>query len=384
MSLCLLRSKKSYLMSRIIFFVSSMHGGGAERVAALLCNRWVQSGYNVTLVATYSGRGKCVYPLDERVNLVYLADIVRTTRKTPWAMARRLWALRRLVRDTRADVVLSFLTHVNIAVLIATRGLGVPTIVSERIYPPAMPLHVIWQILRRITYPWARRVVMQTQSGLEWLQRAMPGSRGIVIANPYTFPLPESEPRVEPGSILPAERFLLLAVGRLDKQKGFDLLIDAFSKLFDSFVDWDLIILGEGPERQTLEAQIASEKLDKRVILPGRVGNVGDWYGRADLYAMSSRFEGFPNTLLEAMTHGLPAVSFDCLTGPAELIRDGVNGYLVQPRDGSTGLVERLATLMEEPARRAAFVANAIDVRQRYSLETVGKVWDKALGLKSR
>lgn len=368
-------------MSHIIFFVSSMHGGGAERVAALLCNRWAERGHNVTLVVTYSGRGKCVYPLDARVKLVYLADIVGTTRKTPWIMLRRFWALRRLVRDMRVDVVVSFMAQVNIAVLLATRGLGVPIIVSERIYLPAMPLHLIWKILRHITYPWAAKVVMQTQDGLEWLQRAVPASRGIVIANPCVFPLPDNDPKVEPDAIVPAQRCLLLAAGRLEKQKGFDLLIDAFSSLADACADWDLVILGEGAERQALEAQIASKKLNERVLLPGRVGNAGDWYQRADLYAMSSRFEGFPNTLLEALAYGLPAVSFDCLTGPADLIRDGVDGYLVQPQDGPAGLAARLAALMQDPARCAAFAANASDVKQRYSFAAVGKAWDQALSL---
>ena len=271
------------------------------------------------------------------------------------------------------------MTTVNIAVLLATCGLGVPIIVSERNYPPAMPLHLIWKILGRVTYLWAAKVVMQTQDGLEWLQRAVPASRGIVIANPCVFPLPDSDPKVEPDAILPAQRFLLLAAGRLEHQKGFDLLVDAFSRLSGTCVDWDLVILGEGAERQALEAQIASKKLNERVLLPGRVGNVGDWYRRADLYALSSRFEGFPNTLLEALAHGLSAVSFDCLTGPADLIRDGVDGYLVQPENGSTGLAERLATLMQDPARRAAFAANASDVKQRYSFATVGKAWDEVL-----
>lgn len=368
-------------MSHLIFFVSSMHGGGAERVAALLCNRWAERGHNVTLVVTYSGRGQSVYPLDKRVQLVYLADIVGTTHKNLWIMIRRFWALRRFVRDTRADVALSFMTQVNIAVLLATRGLGVPIIVSERIYPPAMPLPVIWKILRRITYLWAAKVVMQTQAGLQWLQRAAPGSRGVIIANPCVCPLPESKPKIEPDNVLPAQRCLLLAAGRLEKQKGFDLLIDAFSSLADVCADWDLVILGEGAERQALEAQIASKRLNQRVLLPGRVGNLGDWYQRADLYAMSSRFEGFPNTLLEALAYGLPAVSFDCLTGPADLIRAGVDGYLAQPQAGPAGLAARLIALMQDPARRAAFAANASDVKQRYSLATVGKAWDEALSL---
>ncbi|MBD3756373.1 MAG: glycosyltransferase, partial [Gammaproteobacteria bacterium] len=113
-------------MTRILFFVSSMQGGGAERVAAILCNRWVENGHEVTLVPTFSERGTCIYPLDKRVRLIFLADRVSTTRKTAWTMARRLWAMRRLVSETGAEVVLSFLPHVNVATLLATRGLGVP------------------------------------------------------------------------------------------------------------------------------------------------------------------------------------------------------------------------------------------------------------------
>ena len=109
---------------------------------------------------------------------------------------------------------------------------------------------------------------------------------------------------------------MLLSVGRLTKQKGFDQLISHFATLARSHANWDLIILGEGEERTALEAQIADADLTQRIKLPGRVNNVSEWYADADLFVMSSRFEGSPNVLLEAMAHGVPAVSFDCPTGP--------------------------------------------------------------------
>jgi len=366
-------------MKKILFFVSSMQGGGAERVAALLCNHWARKGHEVLVVPTFSGRGGCFYPLDESVRLEYLADRVGTTRKTPWTMARRLLAMRAMVQEFQPDVVVSFFPHVNVAALLATRGLGVPVVVSERIYPPLMAIGPIWPILRRWVYPWASMVVMQTQRGLAWLQQESPTSRGYVVPNPCLYPLPEGEPRVEPGSVVCEDRRILLGVGRLVAQKDFSQLINAFASLSERFPEWDLVILGEGQERVSLKKQVAAQGLVGRVHLPGRVGNLGAWYSRADLYAMSSRFEGFPNTLMEAMAHGVPAVSFDCNTGPADLIEDGVNGYLVPPPAGSVGLADKLAELMADDVTRDAMGKRAAIVRERYSIEQVAVQWERVL-----
>lgn len=363
-------------MSRIVFFVSSMQGGGAERVASLLCNRWVQRGHAVLLVPTFSSRGDCNYKLDSQVRLVYLADRVGRTRRTPWSLVRRLWAMRAMVREFRADAVLSFLTNVNVATILATRGLGMPVVVAERSYPPAMELGLLWSWLRRLTYPWASSVVMQTKSGLAWLTHASPRSLGAVIPNPCEFPLPPGEPRLDPETVLSAGRRVLLAVGRLAEEKGLGRLIQAFEILASRFPAWDLVIVGEGAELAVLKVQCEAAGLAARVHLPGRAGNIGDWYARADLYVMSSRFEGFPNTLMEAMAYGLPAVSFDCDTGPAELIEDGVSGYLVPPAAGAPGLAERLAVLMGNDDRRRNMGEQASKIRQRYSMEQVDAEWD--------
>lgn len=358
-----------------------MQGGGAERVAALLCNHWAGQGHEVLLVPTFSGGGTCLYPLDQRIRLVYLADRAGTTRKTPWSMARRLLVMRRMAQEFKPDAIVSFLTHVNVAALMATWGLGVRVVVSERIHPPAMALGRILPWLRRWTYPWASAVVMQTQQGLRWLQEASPRSRGVVVPNPCLLPLPEGEPRIPPEAVVAEGRRILLAVGRLAEQKSFDRLIEAYARVSQRFPDWDLVILGEGGERSSLEAQALAAGLSRCVHLPGRVGNMADWYRRAGLFVLSSRFEGFPNGLMEAMAHGVPAVSFDCDAGPADLIEEGVNGYLVPPEEGAAGLEARLGALMGDDAGRAAMGERAIGVRQRYSLERVGAEWDRVLGL---
>lgn len=366
-------------MKRILFLVSSMEGGGAERVAALLCNHWVMKGHSVTLMPTFSGRGECIYPLDDRVVLDFLADRVGSRKRSSLNKIRRMVTLRQTIQELSPDVVVSFLPPVNVAALLAVIGLRTRVIVSERIYPPLMSSGWLLSFLRRVTYPSADVVVMQTRRGISWLNKMIPTAAGAVIPNPAVYPLSSGKPEIEPNSVLPSSRLVLLAVGRLDMQKGFDILLSAFSKLTHQFPEWDLVILGEGSQREQLERQVHKLGLDAQVHLPGRVGNLADWYQRADLYVMSSRFEGFPNTLIEAMAYGLPAVSFGCKTGPEDIIRDGIDGVLVFPEANPDSLSRALAEVMKDPGRLERMGWKSVEVRERFSMPRISALWDEVL-----
>ena len=367
--------------SRILFLVSSMEGGGAERVAALLSNHWAERGYDVTLMPTFSGRGECVYPLHKKVKLDYLADRVPSTSKSPANKLRRLFVLRRAIRELNPNVIVSFLPHVNVAAIIAATGLQIRIIAAERTYPPAMPLSPVLERVRAMAYPRAAAVVMQTEQGFHWLSSTCAKAKGRVIPNPVVYPLPIGESMVQPEHFIEPGRKILLAVGRLGEEKGFEGLIRAFSEVYIRHPDWDLVILGEGMERQRLEAQRYALNLGDRVQMPGRVGNLADWYNRADLYVLSSRFEGFPNTLAEAMAHGLPAISFDCDTGPRDIIRHDVDGFLVSPDTEARGLAQALSALMANPVKRKCMAEAATAVRERFSMSHVSRLWDEVLGL---
>ena len=355
-----------------------MGAGGAERVAANLANSWADSGADVTLLVTYSGRGACAYALNGGVRLRFLADEVPYHGRSLVANLCRFFALRRIINSSGPSTAVSFLTNVNIAVLLASSGLKrMRVIVSERVYPPAVPLGLIWGGVRRLVYPFAHCVVMQTSEGLDWLSREIPKARGAIIPNPIPYPLPAAEPTLLPEDWISPHRKLLLAVGRLSQEKGFDCLLEAFAELAPENPEWDLVILGEGPLRDQLENQAQALRAAHRVHLPGRVGNVGDWYARADLYVMSSHFEGFPNTLGEAMAHRCAAISFDCDTGPRDLIRHGENGLLVKPAGDAQALASALRQLMQGSTQRAEMAAKATEVRQQYSTDNILKLWDK-------
>lgn len=361
---------------KVLFMVSSMSSGGAERVAANLANAWALGGKHVTLLVTYSGRGDCFYPLLPAVDLRYLADETSISKRRGLAYASRFLALRRLISEESPDVVVSFLTNVNVAVLLATRGLQLPVIVCERTYPPQFPLNGLWVRLRRWTYPLASRVAMLTSEGLDWLKREIPRARGVVMPNPVPYPLLVNTPELLPAAWVADDRRLLLAVGRMSEEKGFSNLIEAFATLAGQHPQWDMVILGDGPLRASLLQQIQTKGLSGRVLMPGRAGNVGAWYERADLYVMSSRVEGFPNTLGEAMAHGCAAVSFDCDTGPRDLIRHDVDGLLVPPGDVAA-LAQSLRRLMQDDVLREQMAVRALEVRNRYSMKRVLGLWDE-------
>ncbi len=358
-----------------------MHGGGAERVAALLCNHWADFGLEVILIPTFSGRGTCVYKLNHGVRIDFLADRVELGGIPFLRKIRRLLTLRKAILEYDPDVIVSFLTDVNVATLLASVFLRVPVVVSERIYPPSLPLGSLLNMLRRIIYPRAKAVVMQTGKGLDWLSANCPGSNGCVIPNPVVFPIPVTEPNVDPRSLLKPERRLIIAVGRLEKQKGFDILINAYARLSQDFIDWDLVVLGDGSEHDRLKEQICRKGVSSRISLPGRVGNIADWYARADFFVMSSRFEGFPNVLVEAMAYGLPAVSFDCDTGPEDIIENEKNGILVSFEDGTKGLSEAMAEMMRDEAKRNRMSKSSTMVRSKFSMKSVGSQWNQVLGL---
>jgi GalNAc-alpha-(1->4)-GalNAc-alpha-(1->3)-diNAcBac-PP-undecaprenol alpha-1,4-N-acetyl-D-galactosaminyltransferase len=362
---------------KIVFVVNSMHTGGAERIAATLVNAWARRGHDVTLVLTYSGRGECHFEMNPNVRMTYLADHVPTGAGRLGSYVRRFRALRKLLVDSKPDVVYSFLTDVNVAVLLASRRMTMPVVVSERTFPPAHRIGDIWKLLRRWTYPSAACVVMQTADGLDWLKREIPRAKGFVVPNPVALPLPVREPVVPVGGFRREGQKLIVAVGRVDAGKQFDVLIRAFSIAAAVCPEWDLAILGNGPEREALLRQVSADaSIAARVHLPGRVGNVGDWYRQADLFAMTSRYEGFPNVLLEAMGHGCAAVSFDCDTGPRDVIRHGVNGRLVPPSDGAEGFAQALLRYMQDDDERRRAATQAADVLNRFSLERVLALWD--------
>lgn len=355
--------------------MGALSSGGAQRVATSLANYWADQGHNVSLICTYSGRGENVFWLDSRVRLLFLADLAETAPPFLFGKLRRAYALRRLIVNFPSARIISFLTHVNVLAIFALWKLPNPLIVSERIYPPRMPTPKYLRKMRQWLYSHADLVVMQTVAGQRWLSGEIPKANGAVITNPVVIPLPSGTPVVRPERIVKANDKLVLAAGRLVVQKGFDRLITAFGKLSIDYPGWHLVIAGEGELRDQLESQINALGIAEYVHLPGDIGNMADWYERADIFVLSSRFEGFPNALLEAMVYGCACISYACQTGPDEIISNGTTGVLVNDADDGEKLADALRHLMLDDRLRSQLGEAARKVTARYKIECIAAQW---------
>ena len=290
---------------------------------------------------------------------------------------QRVFVLRRVLREIRPDIALGMMTTANVLLALAALGLSsLCTIGAEHNHPPKHRVGFIWETLRCFTYGLLNAVTALTSETEDWIKHHTNVKRVLVIPNAVPWPLPRQSPRLEPASVGVLGRQRLLAVGRLDRQKGFDWLIVAFAALARSHPQWELVILGEGLLRPSLQTQVDAEDLQQRIFFPGQVGNIGEWYESADLYVMSSRFEGFPNTLAEALAYGLPAVSFDCDTGPRDIVRHEIDGLLVSPGDVAA-MTAALDRLMQDADLRYRFAQRAVDARERFSMEKVVAMWEK-------
>ena len=361
---------------KLLFFIHSLHSGGAERVTANLANYWAEKGWQITVV-TLTSTAQDFYQLHPAVQRIAL-NVAGESDHAFAAISNnlcRVLALRRVLQKVQPDVALAMMSTANMLLALAAIGLkGMITIGSERIYPPRIPLGRAWEFLRSYLYGHLQAMVALSSESAAWLAQHTRARHIPVIPNAVTWPLPLQQPKL-PVPERAAGQYTLLAVGRLADQKGFDLLIPAFQHIAADFPSWHLRILGDGFDRAKLQAQITSLGMESRISLPGRAGNVGQWYEAADMYVMSSRFEGFPNTLVEAMAHGLPAVSFDCDTGPRDIIRHEVDGLLVSAGD-SQALEQALRRLMADENLRKQFANRAIEVRERFSMERIAGKWE--------
>ncbi len=360
----------------IVLVIATLGAGGAERVMTLLAGEWARRDNQVTLI-TFAAVSDDFYPLSDKVKRIGL-NVLRPSRGPLDAIRnnfRRLALLRSTIIAARPNVIISFMDATNVLVLMATVGLQVPVIVSERIDPRYYPIAGGWSWLRRKVYLKAAAVVVQTMSVAEWAREFVQAERVHVIPNPVTPVELQITNYNLPAETIPRSPFVM-AIGRLDPQKGFDLLLRAFTDLPEGFSSYSLLILGEGPDRLALERLATELGIIDRVVMPGRIKNVGSILAHANCFVMSSRFEGFPNALLEAMAVGLPVVSYSCPSGPSDIITHELNGLLVEP-ENIKGLSDAMARVLGSGELRRRLGDAARIEMSKFSLEQVTNRWEQ-------
>ncbi|GJL80333.1 MAG: amylovoran biosynthesis protein AmsD [Nitrospinaceae bacterium] len=357
---------------RLTLVIYSLSAGGAERVLSILANYWAKKGWQITLLTMDDGK-KLFYELHPAITHRPLA-VEGKSSNLFWGLVnnlKRIWVIRKALKASAPQIVISFMKRTNVLVFFATLNFKPPLFVCEHSDPHYSRTSGIWDLLRNLTYLGATRLIVLTQTARSYFSSAIQ-RHTIVIPNPV---LPPENNDWTNGK---RDFKTLLAMGRLNKVKGFDLLLKAFAKIAPKHPDWSLVIWGEGPQRASLEKLRDELGLKTRVKFPGTTKQPGEKMRESDIFVLSSRSEAFPMALLEAMARGLPAISFDCPSGPREIIRDGLDGILVPPEDVDA-FAHTLDRLMSDENERNRLSLRALEVNERFQLEKVMGMWEDIL-----
>ena len=361
---------------RLTIVIHSLTGGGSEHAAAIMASHWADAGRDVTLITLDSVQNDQIVfsPNVERIGLGVMSEssgIWSAIKANRW----RIQLLRAALLKSAPDRVISLTDRTNVLTLLAARGTGLQIIVSERVDIRHHRIGRIWEWLRKRTYPDAYSIVVQTDS----IQTAMKS----IVRNAKIQVIPNAiASRTSLSTFqkldLVEGRNWFVAVGRLAHQKGFDRLIEAFAQAAEHCSAWNLLIVGDGPEKSRLQKTTQDLGLKDRVLFPGWIESPWPAIPKSSIAVLPSRYEGFPNALLEAMSYGLAPIAFDCESGPSEIITHNKNGLLI-PQDDVVALSAAMQSLANDETARTRLATAALSVNARFSPERIFALWESVL-----
>lgn len=367
-------------MKHLLFVTLSLTKGGAERVISNMCNDFFIEKGKVTIISLMKAEPE--YALDERIRFITLDEREQDYRKSmPVRFLTRRGRCKRLLRSLYQEVgvpdcVISFLPEPNMILCSLKKCLRAPLIISVRNDPRVEYASKVKYAMMCLLYPRSDGYVFQTEQAKDYFgfsQHII--KQSVIIPNPLAKEFVEASKDAETAESRETENhceartsevkdhektYRVLAVGRLEKQKNYPLMLEAFADFHEKYPNSSLTIYGEGAERKELEAWICERGLEKCICLPGISDHIRECMEQADLFLMSSVYEGMPNALMEAMAMGLPVISTDCpCGGPAYLIENGRNGFLVPLGDGAKECFAEMMGRLYEDAELAETIAEA-------------------------
>lgn len=383
---------------KVRFLLGHAHGrGGAVRTTLNTASALAERGHDVEILSLLKGRPDPSYPIAESVRIRILTPS-RQLFAPGWTSPRRFlrriarkllerWPSRIFPRGDKwygrvsrfTDIALErYLRRQPGCVLIGT-NLGLNIALAQLAPPNAITigqehLHLARRAasrrqLIRAHYPALDAVVTLTETDAQAYRTLVPDTHIEAIPNavPHHNGHRHSSETVRSHTVV--------AAGRLTPQKGFDQLIRAWALVTQDHPHWHLEIYGSGPEHPHLQSIVDELGLNDSISLAGHVDDLPDIFASAGLFVLSSRYEGFPMVLLEAMSHALPAVAFDCPTGPSEIIQDGVTGRLV-PAGHTSELAAAISSLIEQPSLRNQLGQAAAIHAQTYDRDLIATRWE--------
>ena len=354
-----------------------MVGGGAEKVALLLMKYFDRSKFEITLVL-FKKEGEYLSQVPEDVKIIDLG------KKSKFDIFKLIWRLRNKINKLQPDAMISFLTYTNaISIISAFHTCQLSKlIISQQIFPSLEAKSRMRKIIYAFLYRKARRIVCASEGIKECLRRdwKVCSERMSVFYNPLEFSNIEAlrNGHVEHPCFAPDRHFkVIITVGRLEPQKNHALLLNAFKKVAES-TDARLVILGQGRLEQKLKDKAQELGILEKVFFIGFQHNPYAWLSKADVFVLSSDYEGFGNVIIEAMACGVPVISTNCPSGPSEIITSGVNGLLVRPGDAME-LSSAIIRLLLHPEEAKRFAQNALESVKKYDISIIGQQYEKEI-----
>lgn len=347
---------------RIAFVIGGMGCGGAERVISVLANSYADSGWQVDILRLLNRQ--CAYKLRDNIRLI---DFCNENKPRLLYLPVWIYKIRKYIKKTKPDKIVSFIARINLITLIAGLGLSRDIIISERNNPKKGGRSFIVKLATYLLYPLAKKIIFQTKAAQDCFPAHI-RKKSVIIPNPVKVQVYAAEKRSKK----------IVCAGRLTREKNHKMLIRAFARLRAEQPDYKLYIYGEGPERANLEAQIKALGLEGNAFLPGIVSNLHEQIADAEIFVLSSYHEGMSNALVEAMMMGLPCISTG-YDGADELIRHGRNGFLVRPDDDEQ--LSRLLNILIKDKEKALHMGRQGQMSvEHMRTENCLPVWRSCIG----
>lgn len=357
-------------MKKIGFFINDIsHVGGTERVSTMIANMLAKS-YQVIFISMYqANNGGAAFPVVSSIPVINLYDSpIHGSMYFPITVIH----LAKTIKKYGLDIVVDVDGILDLYTIPLKKLTGIKVISWEHFNFHQNPSVSYRKYSRQLAGYAADHIVTLTLADKKLYEAELKFRRCSIstIYNPLNLSTAEKQYAKNSTKIISA--------GRLTEQKGFDLLIEVASIVLPNHPNWSWTVYGEGPQRKYLEEKTREKEIANQLSFPGNSSSMQSNYELASFFVMTSRFEGFPMVLLEAKSHKLPVISFDCETGPSEMVVDGVNGYLV-PSFSTNIMATKIEELVSDITLRESFSSHALDSTSSFSPDLILMQWKEVI-----
>jgi GalNAc-alpha-(1->4)-GalNAc-alpha-(1->3)-diNAcBac-PP-undecaprenol alpha-1,4-N-acetyl-D-galactosaminyltransferase len=357
---------------RITLVISKMsNAGGTERMMSVLSSGLCEKGHEVTVITVSDCSDKSFYPLDPAIKLINSGILGLYKNPAlkfiylPFALAK----LRKAIMETRPDIVIPFVDVLNILTIMSLKGKNISVIATEHFSPGIRKIGAVWDFLRPKYYRKAKCITVLTPEDKTYFPNDLQHKIHVTLN-------PAVKPNVSKNDYSLNNR--IIGVGRLVKEKGFDLLISAFSELTSDFPELKLDIYGTGVEYDDLTSLIKESGLSEKVFIHSPVKNIIEKMTGADIFILPSRLEPFGMVIVEAMSAGVPVIATDCPNGPKNIITNKDDGILV--KNGSVQEIsDSIKLVLTDEELRKKLGGNAKKITEKLSVENFIKKWEELI-----